>query len=86
MASALRWLAAREGAPRDAAPLRERLSAIAASQGVFLPAPRASEGDLAEIMARLAPGSTLPPELAPVLAALLQPLFSLRPEPRSPAR
>ncbi len=73
LASALRRVALREVLDLPPAPLRDRLLAIAASQGVFVPA--GDEADLAELAARIEPGSSLPVELVPVLAALLQPLF-----------
>lgn len=83
LASALRRAAAQEGdgAPEIAA-LAARVQAIADSQGVALP----PEADLPERLARLERGASLPPELAPVLAALLLPLFRLRPDPRSTDR
>jgi hypothetical protein len=91
LASALRRVAGEAPAEPAAGPLRERLLAIAASQGVFLPP--GGEADLAETIARLEPGGSLPVELVPVLAALLQPLFglpaaaeTLPSESRSPAR
>ncbi|ONG48351.1 hypothetical protein BKE38_22040 [Pseudoroseomonas deserti] len=73
LASALRRVALREMLDLPPEPLRARLLAIAASQGVFLPS--GPEADLSELVARIEPGTTLPVELVPVLAALLQPLF-----------
>jgi type III secretion system FlhB-like substrate exporter len=78
LAAALRRVAAQEGVAETQA-LETRVRAIAESQGVILP----PEADLPENLARLERGATLPPELAPVLAALLLPFFSLRPDPRS---
>lgn len=85
LASALRLVAAQEPPPAAPALLRERLSAIAASQGVFLPPEAGSEGDAAEALARLHPAGP-PPECAALLAALLLPLLALRSEPRGPDR
>lgn len=86
LASALRLVAAQEAVrPAELAGLRERLSAIAASQGVFLPPPDGSEGDAAEALARLQHAGP-PPECAALLAALLLPLLALRSEPRGPDR
>ncbi|PHK93697.1 hypothetical protein CR162_17055 [Pseudoroseomonas rhizosphaerae] len=86
LAAALRRVAAQEGAPQEGAAeprlLAGRVRAIAESQGVALP----PEADLPESLARLERGASLPPELAPVLAALLLPLFRLRPDPRSTDR
>ncbi|WP_159999508.1 hypothetical protein [Roseomonas sp. 18066] len=94
LAAALRRVAGRELLDLPPEPLRARLLAIAASQGVFLPP--GQEADLSELTARIEPGTTLPAELVPVLAALLQPLFgppapllppeTISSEPRSPAR
>ena len=72
LASALRLALAQEAAAGGGA-LEERLRAIAASQGALLP----PEADLPEMLARLEPGGGLPPELLPVLATLLLPLFHL---------
>jgi hypothetical protein len=82
LASALRWVVAQEPvpAPGAEAALAARLAAMAESQGSLVP-----EADLPELLARLQPGSLLPPEAVLMIAALLPPLLDLRAaRPRAP--
>ena len=81
LASALRLALAPDATPAGGM-VEERLRAIAASQGVLLP----PEADLPEMLVRLEPGGSLPPELMPVLATLLLPLLRLENPALPPTR
>ena len=87
MASALRWTVGQElrsGVTADTAMLEGRLRAILEAQ---LGAPAPLDSDPPELLARLAPAGSLPPEAVLLLATLLPPLLHLPPiAPRSTPR